>query len=194
MDSTRQSLLLRAQTGDSTSWEHLVALYQPLIRHWLSRQSIAPQDAEDLVQEVLLTLHRELPRFQHAGRTGSFRSWLRTITVNCARAFCRAGRCRVEAAGGSGFLETLQQLDDPSSELARAWDVEHDQQVCRRLLQILEQDFEPNTIQAFRRLVFDGASGAEVAGELGMSRAAVFMAQSRVLRRLREEAAGLLDE
>jgi biotin operon repressor len=42
-------------------------------------------------------------------------------------------------------------------------------------------------------LVFDGASGAEVAAELGMTRAAVYMAQSRVLKRLREEAAGLLE-
>jgi hypothetical protein len=63
----------------------------------------------------------------------------------------------------------------------------------QRLLVILEQHFTPKTVQAFRRLIFDGASGAEVAAELGMTRAAVFMAQSRVLQRLREEAAGLLD-
>lgn len=160
MDATRQSLLLRAQTGDPASWERLVTLYQPLIRHWLSRQSISRQDADDLTQDVLVILTRELSKFQHAGRVGSFRSWLRTITVNRAREFWRAGRCRADAPGGTAFLETLNQLDDPSSNLSKEWDAAHDQQVCRRLLQVLEHDFEPKMIQAFLRLVFDGASGA----------------------------------
>src|SRR5262249_2697656 len=109
------------------------------------------------------------------------------------REYWRAGRARAKALGGTSFQDFLNQLDDPNSDLSKRWDAEHDQQVCQRLLLVLEQDFTPKTVQAFRRLVFDGASGAEVAVELGMTRAAVFMAQSRVLRRLREEAAGLLD-
>jgi RNA polymerase sigma-70 factor (ECF subfamily) len=193
MDATRQSLLLRAQHGDPSAWQHLVAVYRPLIRHWLRRQGVHPQDGDDLTQDVLAILTKELPRFQHAGRPGSFRGWLRTITVNRARAFWRAGRCRTEAAGGTAFLDLLKQLEDATSDQSKKWDAEHDQAVCRRLLKVLEQDFKPSSVQAFRRLVFDGASGAEVAAELGMTRAAVFMAQSRVLRRLREEAAGLLD-
>src|SRR5262245_60936083 len=101
MEATRLSLLLRAQAGDAVSWEHLVTIYQPLICHWLRRQSIHPQDAEDLAQDVLTILTRELPQFKHGGRLGSFRSWLRTITVNRAREFWRAGRCRAETPGGT---------------------------------------------------------------------------------------------
>ena len=63
----------------------------------------------------------------------------------------------------------------------------------RRLLALMEQEFEPATLRAFRRLTFDGASGQEVADELGLSLPAVYAAKSRVLRRLREEAAELLD-
>ncbi len=193
MEPTRQSLLLRAQTGDAASWERLLGIYQPLIQGWLRQQGVHAQDADDLTQEVLLILTRELPRFQHAGHTGSFRSWLRTITVNRARESWRAGCCRAEALGGKSFQDLLDQLDDPHSDLSKRWDAEHDRQLCERLLSVLEQDFKPATVQAFRRLVFDGASGADVAAELGMTRAAVYMAQSRVLRRLRDEAAGLLD-
>ena len=50
------------------------------------------------------------------------------------------------------------------------------------LLDLVEQKFEPVTLQAFRRLTLDGASGAEVAQELGLSVAAVYVAKSRVLR------------
>ena len=57
----------------------------------------------------------------------------------------------------------------------------------------MEEDFEPATLSAFRRLALDGAGGAQVAEELGMSLAAVYVAKSRVLQRIRQEAEGLID-
>jgi RNA polymerase sigma-70 factor (ECF subfamily) len=57
----------------------------------------------------------------------------------------------------------------------------------------VEEDFEPATSRAFRRLALEGASGAVVAEELGMTVAAVYMAKSRVLQRIRQEAEGLID-
>ena len=62
------------------------------------------------------------------------------------------------------------------------------------MLELAELEFEPTTVRAFRRLALEGASGSEAAGELGLSLAAVYAARSRVLRRLRELAEGLLDE
>jgi RNA polymerase sigma-70 factor (ECF subfamily) len=59
---------------------------------------------------------------------------------------------------------------------------------------MMDVEFEPATMQAFRRMALEGASGVEAAGELGLSVAAVYTARSRVLRRLREVAAGLIDE
>ena len=59
-------------------------------------------------------------------------------------------------------------------------------------MELIEPQFEPATLQAFRRTVFDGAKAAEVAGELGISGNAVLLAKSRVLKRLRQEAEGLI--
>ena len=61
------------------------------------------------------------------------------------------------------------------------------------LLDLVEAEFEPATLRAFRRLALDGASGAVVAEELGISVAAVYVAKSRVLQRIRREAKGLID-
>src|SRR4051794_5102410 len=85
MDSTRLSLLQRAREGEAFAWRQVVALYQPLIRGWLIRGHVQPQEAEDLTQDVLAVLIKGLPDFAHAGRPGSFRAWLRTIAVNRAR-------------------------------------------------------------------------------------------------------------
>jgi RNA polymerase sigma-70 factor (ECF subfamily) len=169
-----------------------VGLYQPLIHGWLLRQHVLPQEAEDLTQDVLAVVVKELPRFEHAGRPGAFRAWLRTVTVNRARLYWREGSAR---AGGAGrvALATIEELADPDSSLSRLWDEEHDAHLLQRLLALMEQEFEPATLQAFRRLTFDAASGQQVADELGMSLAAVYGAKSRVLQRLRQEAEGLLD-
>jgi RNA polymerase sigma-70 factor (ECF subfamily) len=192
MTDTSHSLLLRAGAGDPAAWERFDALYRPLVRGWLIRHQVHPQEADDLTQDVLFAVVRGIERFEHTGEAGSFRRWLRTITVNRARAFWRAGRCRGVAPGGDAFLSAIAQLEDPASGLSAEWDREHDETVLRRLLELLGAEFEPQTMQAFRQLVFERRTGADVADELGMTLAAVYAAKSRVLHRLRAEAGELL--
>jgi RNA polymerase sigma-70 factor (ECF subfamily) len=194
MTDTSASFLDRLrQQPDESGWQKLVDLYVPLIRGWLRRHAGLNQDADDLVQEVLTVVVRRLPEFAHQGRTGSFRRWLRTITVNCLRDYWKAGRKRPRATGDSDFLYVLEQLEDPTSSLSQTWDREHDRHVTQQLLEMIRPRFEANTWQAFQRLAIDGASPDEVAVELGLSVNAVFIAKSRVLARLRQEGAGLLD-
>ena len=193
MNETRPSLLLRAQTGETDAWKDLVDLYRPLILGWLNRQGVPARDLEDLSQEVLLSVVGHLPGFEHSGRRGAFRSWLRTIVCRRTADYWRALDVNAVAKGGSVAAAALQQIADPESELNRQWDEEHDQYVIHCLLDLVEKNFEPMTVQAFRRLALDGASGADVAQELGLSVAAVYVAKSRVLARIREEAAGLID-
>jgi RNA polymerase sigma-70 factor (ECF subfamily) len=193
MDETRQSLLQRAQAGQEESWKDLVDLYRPLIFAWLNRQGVPAGDLEDLSQEVLLSVVKQLPGFQHSGHRGAFRAWLRTILCRRTADYWRARDGDTLARGGSGAAAALQQIADPDSELNRQWDEEHDRYVFRCLLKLVEEEFEPLTLQAFRRLALDGVSGAEAAGELGLSVAAVYVAKSRVLARIRREAEGLID-
>jgi RNA polymerase sigma-70 factor (ECF subfamily) len=193
MEETRQSLLLRAQIGEESAWKDLTDLYRPLIIGWLSRQGVPARDREDLSQEVLLSVVKHLPSFQHSGQRGAFRSWLRTILCSRTADYWRALDAAAPASGGSGADAALQQVADPDSELNRLWDEEHDRYVLDCLLDLVQEEFEPATLQAFRRLALDGASGAEVAGELGLSVAAVYVAKSRVLARIRQVAEGLID-
>jgi RNA polymerase sigma-70 factor, ECF subfamily len=193
MDDTRQSLLIRAQTGDEDAWKDLTDLYRPLIIAWLSRQGVPAADLEDLSQEVLLSVVKHLPSFEHSGNRGAFRSWLRTIVCSRTTDYWRASLARTPASGGSGASAALQQIADPESDLNRQWDEEHDLYLLRCVLNLVEEEFEPATLRAFRRLALDGASGAMVSEELGLSVAAVYMAKSRVLQRIRKEVEGLVD-
>jgi RNA polymerase sigma-70 factor (ECF subfamily) len=189
---TPLSLLERLRLQpDESSWRRLTDLYTPLIRTWIRRHALQPSDADDLVQEVLAVVVRELPRFQHDLRRGAFRRWLRTILVNRMRVFWRKQQ---PAAGVGGDLAgVLDQLEDPASDLSRVWDEEHDRHVARRLLAFLRPDFEATTWRAFELLVLEGKNTAEVARELGITANAARIAKSRVLTRFREESAGLID-
>src|SRR5215475_5636663 len=90
MNETRQSLLLRAQTGETDAWKDLVDLYRPLILGWLNRQGVPARDLEDLRQEVLLSVVKRLPGFQQPGHRGAFRSSLRTIICSRTADYWRA--------------------------------------------------------------------------------------------------------
>jgi RNA polymerase sigma-70 factor (ECF subfamily) len=192
MNETRQSLLFRAQAGETDAWNDLTELYRPLIRGWLKRQGVQAHDVEDLSQEVLLSVVKHLPDFQHSGRRGAFRSWLRTILWSRTADYFRAIEPAAQASGGDAAAEILRNIVDPDGELNRRWDEEHDRYVVHCLLCLVEEEFEPLTLQAFRRLALDGISGAEAARELGLSVSAVYVAKSRVLARIRQKAEGLI--
>ncbi len=195
MAETSVSLLkMVCNAPGSTAWLRLSEIYSPFLQATLARYDIQSADTEDLIQEVLLTVSRELPAFEHTGRPGAFRSWLRTILVHRLRDFWRSRKYRPSATGGSAWADELDRLADESSDTSREWNLEHDRHVMARLLEQVRPRFEPRTWEAFRRQMFDGQRADIVATELGMPLNSVYVARSRVLSTLRQHAAGLIDE
>ena len=84
-------------------------------------------------------------------------------------------------------------MESPDSALSRQWDREHDEHVAASLMRRVQGDFAPATWQAFRRHAREGEPAGQVAEALGLSLNAVLLAKSRVLKRLRQELAGLVE-
>jgi RNA polymerase sigma-70 factor (ECF subfamily) len=192
LNPTSLSLLdrLKAARPEATDWNRLHGIYLPLIERWLSRVPGLGDETADLAQEVLVVVFREIPRFNRQ-REGSFRAWLRQVTVNKVRNYRRKRR-RLPAIGvdqADGFLE---RLSDQNGDLAREWDRDHDAHVVEKLLAVVQSDFSSTTWEAFRRFGCDRVQASKVAEQLGLSENAVILAKSRVLKRLREEAGELL--
>ena len=185
---TSVSLLdrLKMAAPDASDWNRLQGIYLPLISRWLGRVPGLGVEADDLAQEVFVVVIREIPRFQRQ-REGSFRAWLRQVTVNRARTY-RKRRHRRPVVGRDQADVFLDSLADPNGDLAREWDLDHDREVFHKLLAIVQPDFSPTTWEAFRRFAVDGLPAAKVAEEMGMTVNAVLQAKSRVLKRLRQEA------
>lgn len=191
---TSHSLLIRVKDhDDSEAWRALWNLYEPLIRRWSLHGLRQEADADDLVQEVMRALIRELPRFQHNGRTGAFRHWLKQIVINRLREHWRDHQARPEQSVESDCLTRLAELEDPHSSLSQIWNREHDQHVLHQVLDAIRNEFQPKTWSAFELTAQEGRPVSEVATQLEMTPAAVLMAKSRVLKRLRNYAGDLLD-
>lgn len=192
MDPTSLSLLDRLQRGsEGDDWQRLVEIYHPFIKRFIRLDAVLAADADDICQETLAKIAAHLPKFERQ-RDGSFRAWLKTITVNQVKLFFRKRQSERRAVPREGAA-ALESLAEPNSELSQAWDREYANHVLCRLSELVRADFSASTWEAFRLRVLDEKSTSEVAARLGMSSNAVDVAKSRVLARLRREAAGLLD-
>ena len=186
-----RSLLARLADGhDSPAWDEFHRLYTPLLQFWLRPHLLQQADIDDVVQDVLLVVLAKLPEFEPAA-PGAFRAWLRAILGYRLQTFWRR-KFRGHAAGS--FDTLLNGLTDPAGEMARQWDEEHDRHVVGGLLAVVQPRFHATTWQAFWRTAIQEETPAAVAAALGLTPNAVFIARSRVMQRLREEAAGLIDQ
>ncbi len=192
--STSIGLVRGAQTGDGASWKRLVALYSPLVYGWCRDGGLPPGDAADVLQEVFLAVWQGRNGFAHDRKGQSFRGWLRIIARNKIADSFRARSARGVAAGPQYALDGLAAPADSSNGSATGSGSGNEQQRVRqmldRALETVRADFEPATWRTFQLSVLQERPTAEVAGDLGMTAAAVRQAKYKVLRRLREELGG----
>lgn len=185
---TSSAMLRGLRAWDPSAWERLVNLYGPLVYRWCRRAGLQPADSRDVGQEVFRAVMRGISQFHRDREGDTFRGWLRAITRNKI-SDCRRGTPPVltgtRAVEGLGVATSPR--DDANDDAAETGIV------YRRALELIRGAVEERTWHAFWRVTVEGRPATEVAGELGISPNAVYLAKSHVLRRLREEFADLLE-
>ena len=184
--STSLTLLDKATAGNALAWQRLVLLYTPLVRWWCRRFGVyRPEDVEDVTQDVFATVARSIGRFTK-GPVGSFRSWLYTICRHKAGDHFRRTRDRPVAVGGSSAHVRLEALSEPAEGAAELDEVSERIILLRRAIELVRQEFEPETWTAAWRAAVEGQAPADIAAALDMTVGAVYTAKSRVLKRMRD--------
>lgn len=166
-------------------------LYAPLIGHWCRRCGLNSHDAADCVQDVFASLANSLAKYETRAANGAFRAWLWTITRNKVRDFYRRRIRQPNAEGGSSAQRSLVEIPDASIPDEEPSDAAQLDQLIRRGLEQVRDEFESKTWQSFWRTAIDGISTAVVAEQLGLTLAAVRQNRSRILRRLRQQLGDL---
>jgi RNA polymerase sigma-70 factor (ECF subfamily) len=185
---TRASLLVRLRDPqDRVAWEQFVELYGSLVYGFARQRGLQDADAADLTQEVFLTLAGAAGRWQYDPRQGTFRAWLYGVTRNKIARFLQRQRCQPVGSGDTNALCLLAEQPSPEPDLQAVWEQEFQRHLFRLAAAQVEEQFAPNTWQAFWRTAVEGQSAAAVAAELGLSIGAVYVARSRVLARLAQQ-------
>jgi RNA polymerase sigma-70 factor, ECF subfamily len=188
MLTTPPSLLERLREApERDTWEKFVEMYTPLLFAWTRRLGLSEHDAADLVQDLFTVLVEKLPHFQ-LDKTKSFRAWLKTILLNRWRNRQRQQAAENVTRGDSVLKDLAGPVAVPEFEEA-----EYRRYLVRRALELMQAEFQPVTWKACWEYVVLDRSATEVAAALNISVNAVYLAKSRVLRRLREELDGLLE-
>jgi RNA polymerase sigma-70 factor (ECF subfamily) len=193
--TTRPSLLVRIRDArDAAAWSEFVEVYAPLIYGFARKQGLQDADAADLTQEVLRVMPAAARGLEYDPRRGSFRGWLFTVVRNKLRSFLarldRPGR----GTGDTDAHDLLAAQPAPDADASALWDQEYERRHFAWAAEQVRGEVHDSTWEAFRRTAVDGQSGKDVARELGMSVAAVYVARSRVVARLKEHVRRLQPE
>ena len=183
--ATRASLLIRLRdSGDERAWALFVDLYAPLVYSYGRRQGLQDADAADLTQTVLHALVRAIGRFDYDPRRGSFRSWLFTIVRNKLLTHLSKRRGSVQGCGDPATQALLEAQAVSDQEVA-VWETEYEQRVFAWAVEQVRPRVHETTWQAFWQTAVEARPAKEVAAALGIRLAAVHVAKSRVLARLK---------
>ena len=185
METTPVSLLDKLKRSrDPQAWQRLVELLTPLLFTWSRQVGLQDADAADLVQDTFLLIHDKIPHFNHSPN-GSFRGWLRTVLLNRWRELARRRKLPL----GNADLEEFPAHSD-SSEFDEA---EYRRYLMQRALELLDGEFPKASLEAFRLHVLEGRPAHATATQLRISVNSVYLAKSRICRRLRQELLGILE-
>jgi RNA polymerase sigma factor (sigma-70 family) len=180
---TRGSLLIRLRDAQNhAAWREFVELYQPVIYRLCRRRGVRHSDAEDLVQQVLLSVARAVDRFDTGSEKGTFRGWLYRISHNVIVNFLSRDlpKNRASAEESTAWQEAPEK---DNSSLVR---MEVRRQLFREAAQRAREEFEESTFRAFWLTAVEDISIEEAAKRLNKNVGAIYAARSRVLKRLRE--------
>jgi RNA polymerase sigma factor (sigma-70 family) len=192
---TRQSLLIRLRDfQDHDAWGQFVEVYAPLIYGYVRKRGLQDADAADLTQACLRQVAAWVGRLEYDPRTDTFRGWLFTIVRNKLRDFLDQPQRLYQGSGDSRIQWALENKAAPEPDEAGEWEREYQCGLLAWAAKQVRPQVQEATWQAFWQTAVEGKPGKEVAQNLGLTTAAVYLAKSRVMARLRALIREVQDE
>jgi RNA polymerase sigma-70 factor (ECF subfamily) len=176
---------LRHDPTDQAAWSDFVARYGPKILQWCRRWRLQEADAQDVAQDVLLKLHGLMATFSYDA-SGSFRAWLKTLAHHAWRDLV-AERRRAGIGTGDTRMAALLNNFAAGEDLAGDLQEEFRRELLDQAMARVKARMPPQTWDAFRLTALEGCSGAAAAAQLQMRTAQVYLARSKVKKRIQEE-------
>ena len=190
---TRRTLVNRLKDcEDQESWREFFETYWRLIYGTARKTGLTESEAEEVVQETVITVARKMKEFEYDPERCSFKGWLLRITqfkiIDQLRKRAPAFVQHSSSEQTDTRTATVERVPDPKGlALEGIWDEEWTKSVFQAALDRVKRKVNPNHFQMFYLSAVENMGIREIARTMRVNPAVVYMAKSRVARAIQKE-------
>jgi len=194
---TRSSLLRGMKDWeDNKTWQQFFDRYWKLIYGVAVKSGLTETEAQDVVQETVLTVAKNINEFEYNRAAGSFRGWLMKTTrwriTDQFRKRLPVAKSSPRAPEDSRRTATIDRLPDPApTDLEAIWEAEWEKHLVEKALERVRRKVDAKQYRVFDLHVHKGIAVADVVREAGVSAEYIYNVKSRVTPILKKEIARL---
>ena len=194
---TRESLLLRLKDwDDQKSWREFFELYWRLIYGVAMKAGLTEVEAQEVLQETVISFAKEIKAFQYDRSKGRFKSWLLQLTRRrIADEFRKRRPADSHADGlpdGTRKTEFMERIPDPAgAALENVWEEEWQKNMVETALEKIRSRINPKHYEIFDRHALKNEPVREIARGAGVSVAQVYWVKHRISGMLKREIKAL---
>ena len=197
---TRRTLLSRLRNlDDQESWRTFFDLYWRLLYNVARKSGLDDVGAQEIVQETVIAVARQMPEFRYDPTRGTFRQWLlritrRRIIDHLRRVYRQPPRAEVALESLDENEEHAAAVTDQRSAIDAAWDEEWEKSTFDAALAQVRAAINPRHFQVFDYCVLKEWPASKVAATLGLNAAQVYLAKHRVAQAMKRAVRRINDE
>lgn len=170
--------------GDAAGWREFFDTYWELIYRVARRSGLGDADAQEIVQETMLSVAKQMPGFRYDPAQGRFKAWLLRVVHRRVADFWRTGVAQRERTIA---LDDADVEDTPAADFEALWDAEWREQTLAAALRRVRAKVSVKQFMIFEMVVLREVPVAEIKRGLGVNAAQVYLARHRVGKLLEEE-------
>ncbi len=189
---TRVTLLERMKNlDDQSSWQEFFNIYWRLIYGFARKSGLNEAEAKDALQDTMVSVAKNLPKFKYNRELGTFKGWLLTQTrwriVDQKR---KRGPIAPHHHEGDdpNRTATIERVPDENSpDLDAIWEADWEKNLYAAALERVKRNLDPQKIQIFDFYVRREWPPEKVAQTFNIKVDQVYLVKNRVTELLREE-------
>ena len=194
---TRQSLLSRLKDwNDQESWKVFFDTYWKLIYNAAIKTGLTDSEAQDVVQETVISVLKSMETFDYQAETGSFKRWLLRVTSWRIQDHLRQRDPHMEPLNPQSATHTrtatAERVPDLATmDLAACWDEEWEKNLMEAAVERVKKQVDPTQYQIFDLYVLKEWPVKRITEALRVSAARVYLAKHRVSKLIKNELSQL---
>lgn len=184
---------------DQLSWQEFFETYWKLIYGVARKAALTDAEAQDVVQETMVSVAKHMPTFRYDPAIGSFKAWLLNMTrwriIDQVRKRGPLAKHRPWSGDTATGTATVEKVVDPASPaLDELWDAEWERNLLDAAISKTKRRLDPQKYQIFDFYVNKDWPPEKVAARFGVSVDQVYLAKHRVTELIKAEVKRLEKE